>query len=381
MDSTLALFGGKPALPQAAPDWPIQDAAIQQRLLETWASGAWGRYEGPAQQELAELLARYQGSEHVYLCSSGTLAVELALRGVGVTEQAEVILGGYDFPGNFRAIECIGARPVLVDLAADRWHLDPEQLDQAVTDRTRAVVVSHLHGHLCDMPRVRQWAEQRSLAVVEDACQVPGAVIAGKRAGSWGTAGVLSFGGSKLLTSGRGGAVLADDPQVVQRIRVYAERGNLAYPLSELQATVLIAQVQQLDRRNQQRLQAVKQLQQEVATQLEAWSVHVAWPETRPQCVSAYYKLGFRCPVARVERAQLVAALQAEGAPMDVGFRGFAGRGGRRCERIGELPVARAAAAETVLLHHPILLEDELRISQLATAIRKVMAHYYGGSP
>ena len=86
--------------------------------------------------------------------------------------------------------------------------------------------------------------------MIEDACQAPGAMLEGQRAGTFGDVGVLSFGGSKLLTSGRGGAVVTSDAQMAQRIRLYTQRGNDAYPLSEMQAAVLLPQLQQLDVRN-----------------------------------------------------------------------------------------------------------------------------------
>src|SRR5262249_4920495 len=149
----------------------------------------------------------------------------------------------YDFPGNFRAIEAIGARPVLVDLAAGAWTLDVEQVLAAISSQTKAIIVSHLHGSLADMRRLREIADERGLAVVEDACQVPGARVEGKAAGSWGDCGVFSFGGSKLLTAGRGGAVVTNRDEVVQRIKIYCERGNDAFPMSELQAAVLEPQI------------------------------------------------------------------------------------------------------------------------------------------
>jgi dTDP-4-amino-4,6-dideoxygalactose transaminase len=144
---------------------------------------------------------------HAWLGSSGTIAVELALRGLKVAAGDEVILAAYDFPGNFRAIEAIGARPMLVDLAPGTWTLDVDHVEAAISPVTKAIVVSHLHGSLADMQRLCELANERGLTIVEDACQVPGASISGRPTGSWGDCGILSFGGSKLLTAGRGGAI------------------------------------------------------------------------------------------------------------------------------------------------------------------------------
>ena len=104
----------------------------------------------------ASCLAQMHGVQHAWLCSSGTIAVELALRGLKVGPGDEVILAAYDFPGNFRAIEAIGARPVLVDLAPGTWTIDVEQVAAAISPRTKAIIVSHLHGSLADMRRLRR---------------------------------------------------------------------------------------------------------------------------------------------------------------------------------------------------------------------------------
>ena len=180
--------------------------------------------------------------------------------GLRVSDGDEVILAGYDFPGNFRAVEAVGAVPVLVDIQRRTWCLDAAQLELAWSPRVRAILVSHLHGGLAAMPEIRAWADLRAVAVVEDACQVPGARIDGRLAGTWGDVGVLSFGGSKLLSAGRGGALLTDRSDVVQRIKIYSERGNQAYPLSELQAAVLLPQLESLAERNQQRLENAMRL-------------------------------------------------------------------------------------------------------------------------
>jgi dTDP-4-amino-4,6-dideoxygalactose transaminase len=181
--------------------------------------------------------------EHVLPCASGTIAVELALRGLGVVAGDEVILAAYDFGGNFRAIDAIGARPVLVDIGLNHWCLDADLLSQAISKSTRAVIVSHLHGTLANMRRIMEVAKDMQLGIVEDACQVPGAIVQGRPAGSWGDVGVLSFGGSKLLTAGRGGALLTSRADVFQRAKIYHERGNQAFPLSELQCAVLPPQI------------------------------------------------------------------------------------------------------------------------------------------
>ncbi len=365
-------------IPSGPPGWPRPDDDVRAALAAAFADGSWGRYEGPHSQRLVELLATLAGVRHISLCSSGTIAVELALRGLKVGPGDEVILAAYDFPGNFRAVEAVGARPVLIDLANSLWTFNAEQLDPAVAPDTKAIIVSHLHGSLADMRAICETARQHGLAVVEDACQVPGALVQGKLAGSWGECGILSFGGSKLLTAGRGGAILTNRDDVLQRIRIYSQRGNESFPLSELQAAVLVPQIPKLAAASQQRLAAVKQL----------LSLLNGLPGLVPLAVAhdghnepAFYKLPWllagnddACdsPAFEQLRRRFIEAIQAEGVMMDEGFRGFARRTSNRCRVVGDLANARRAAARTVLLHHPVLLEPAETIIQVAEAIGKV---------
>lgn len=374
--SLLALHGGPPAFPEGPPPWPLVDEEVLAALQAAYGDRSWGRYDGPHSVRLIDQLRRLHGLEHVLLCSSGTIAVELALRGLKIGPGDEVALAAYDFPGNFRAIEAVGARPVLVDLAERSWTMDVESLREAIGRQTKAIVVSHLHGSLAEMPRIVELSRAAGMAIVEDACQTPGAVVGGRVAGNWGDVAVHSFGGSKLLTAGRGGAILTPHADVAQRIRIYSQRGNEAFPLSELQAAVLIPQLARLSERNQRRLAAVARLAAQLASapQLTAGCQKA---EDSP----AYYKLGlFYGPscemvdqeLASQRRARFIAAAQAEGISIDEGFRGFAARSTSRCRVPGSLSRARQAAQGTILLHHPALLELEQTIDRLASALAKV---------
>jgi dTDP-4-amino-4,6-dideoxygalactose transaminase len=367
----LARDGGPRAIEGEPPDWPPRDEHVREALLAAWADGSWGRYHGPHCRRLADELARMHAVEHVTLCCSGTAAVELALRGLRIGPGDEVILAGYDFPGNFRAVEATHARVVLVDVHESGCLIDPDAIHAAVGPRTRALIVSHLHGALVDMPRVMELSRRHGLAVVEDACQVPGARIADRAAGSWGDIGVLSFGGSKLLSAGRGGALVTPHAEVQQRVRVYAHRGNDSFPLSELQAAVLLPQLARLAERNARRAANVERLLGQLAAGPALSPLVNRTAASQP----VYYKLAFRYDSAAAGNRPLdevVDALRAEGAPVDRGFRGFAGRSERRCRKSGSLVHSIRAAEATLLVHHPILLAEPAQIDELARALVKV---------
>ena len=180
--------------------WPVDDAAVRLAMEEMIADGSWGRYHGPHCDALRTALAEFYSVEHVHLCSSGTSAVELALRASNVHSGDEVILAAYDYKANFANVLTLGAGPVLVDTLVGRPVLDPDQLTSALTPSTRAIICSHLHGCMAPIKGIAEFANEYKLTLIEDACQVPGARIDGRRAGSVGHVGVLSFGGSKLMT-------------------------------------------------------------------------------------------------------------------------------------------------------------------------------------
>lgn len=369
----LALRGGPPTFPEGPPRWPRTDARIQQALLAAWQDGSWGTYHGPHLPRLVDRLTEQFGVAHALPCSSGTFAVELALRGLGIGPGDEVILAGYDFGGNFRSVEAVGARPVLADIQADGWSLDPASVEQAAGPAVRAIIVSHLHGALAPLAELTELAHRHQWKVVEDICQTPGASVDGRRAGQWGDVAVMSFGGSKLLTAGRGGAILTPAAEVHQRAKIYCERGNHAFPLAELQAAVLLPQLETLAAENEQRSANVARL---LAGLAPAKGLRAnALPTGADQ--AAYFKLGWRYQPSEVgnqSRAAFLAAAQAEGIAIDAGFRGFVRRPASRCRQAGPLEHAQQAVEQTVVLHHPVLLESAATIDRLATGLTKVLS-------
>lgn len=352
--------------------WPLpDDERIREALLQAYEDGSWGRYEGPHGDRLEEELAAYHGVRHILLCASGTIAVQIALRALQLPKASEVILAGYDFPGNFRAIQDCGLVPHLVDLQEGTWCLDPQEVERAISAKTSAIVASHLHGCLADLPRIKALAQTQGVVFVEDACQAPGATLAGQRAGTWGDIGVLSFGGSKLLTAGRGGALLTNRTDLYQRAKIYCERGNHAFPLSQLQAAVLVPQMAQLDAWNRIRMRSIQLLRE----RLRMHSDQLRPAPWRPDWTPSFYKHGW-LGISKSLVERLVRQAEVEGIPLTSGFRGFHRRPLSQAARTGSLDIARIAAERTLLLHHPILLQEEQAIHWLADwIIRELEQH------
>jgi len=161
-----------------------------------------------------ENLAKFVGTKHAVGLNSGYDALHLSLRAAGIGAGDEVIVPAHTFVATCSAVVNVGAVPVLVDVSKD-FNIDVDKIEEAITQKTRAIIPVHLNGYMADMPRVMEIAKTHNLIVVEDACQSLGSNINGKKAGSWGLTGCWSFYPFKILRGyGDGGAITTDDPDV-----------------------------------------------------------------------------------------------------------------------------------------------------------------------
>jgi dTDP-4-amino-4,6-dideoxygalactose transaminase len=224
-----------------------------------------GRFVGgPVVEEFEQAWARYCGVAHAVGCASGTDALALALRAVGVEPGDEVITAANTCVPTVAAIEQAGALPVLADADPETYTLDPARLEEAITERTRAIVPVHLYGRCAEMAPIVRVARERGLKVVEDAAQAHGAEYEGRRAGSLADAAAFSFYPTKNLGAlGDAGALVTDDPEVAaraRRLRRYGEEeryrsleAGVNSRLDPLQAAVLLCKLERLDDWNARR--------------------------------------------------------------------------------------------------------------------------------
>lgn len=349
--------------------WPVLDDGIRAAFEAVMRDGSWGRYHGPHCDQLSDELRTLCQTEHAILCSSGTCAMELAMRALSVGPGDEVILSAYDFKSNFINVRQLGATPVLVDVLPGVPVIDIDRISDAITGKTRAIVVSHLHGCLAPMSQLRQLADDRGVSLIEDACQCPGAIVDGRPAGTFGHAGILSFGGSKLLTAGRGGCVLTSSAMVAQRIQLHTFRGNDAYPLSEMQAAVLVPQLQTLHQRNEIRRQSAEQLAT-VLLHSNLFRVRnypmVPTQEPAIQNVPVYYKMAILLNGTPESRDQITELAQRMGIPLDAAFPGLHRIHGRTTFRAsGDLHHATELHSLLCGLHHTALLKPADAVQEL----------------
>ena len=351
-----------------------------EQLLEVFrqltADGSWQRYSGQHGTALQQALLTRHNRQHCHLCCSGTAAMELALRAAGVQAGDEVILCAYDFKSNFINVLQLGARPVLVDTLPNHPVLDTAAVAAAITPATRAIIASHLHGLAAPLSQLQQITGERGIVLIEDACQNPGACLEGQPAGARGDLAILSFGGSKLLTAGRGGAVLTNNPQFAQRITLFTQRGNDAWPLSEMQAAVLLPQLHRLDQQNQIRAAAVRQLQSALAgspavSLLLSPEFHSTPLTSDGRATAAFYKTALLLNSGPTARNELAAACLKRGIPLHPGFTALHTTHAKsRFINHGSLENAARLAERLLVLHHSALLLPASSLLQMAQEIR-----------
>lgn len=280
---------------------PLIGAEEEAAALRVLASGrlAQGERVAAFEQSFAELC---QVREAIAV-SSGTAALHLALLAHDIGRGDEVITTAFSFAATANAILLAGATPVFVDIEPDTYNLDPAQAEIALTRRTKAILPVHLYGHPCDMNRLQQIAEAYSLMLIEDASQAHAATIDGKPVGSFGT-GCFSFYATKNMTTGEGGMVTTNDPNVAERVRLLRNHGQearyyqivLGYNLrmTELQAALGIAQIEKLEHFTQKRIANATYLTEHLKGTVQT-------PVVRPGCRHVYHQYTIRIPSKRNE--------------------------------------------------------------------------------
>lgn len=213
--------------------------------------------------------AEYCRVKYAIGLDNGTSALEMALRAYGIGEGDEVITSAHTFIATASAIAFTGAKPVLIDIDPKTYNLNPELIESAITEKTKAIMPVHLYGQPVDMDKIMDTAQRYDLIVIEDACQAHGAVYKGNRAGSIGHAAAFSFyPGKNLGAYGDGGMLVTNDEEVEDKVRMLRNYGQkekynhlyLAYNrrLDNIQAAILRVKLKRLDIWNQARRNAAR---------------------------------------------------------------------------------------------------------------------------
>jgi dTDP-4-amino-4,6-dideoxygalactose transaminase len=358
-----------------------------------------------------EEFARHQGAKYGVGCVNGSMALDITIRALGIGPGDEVIVPPYTFVAGVTCVLQSNAVPIFVDIDPGTYNIDANRIEEAITDRTKAIIPCHFGGQLADMDQLTEIAQKHGLMIIEDAAHAHGSLWDGQGAGTIGVAGTFSFQSSKNMTAGEGGIVLTNDGALAERVesltwsgrkkgRPWYEFHQLGWNarMLEIQGAILRVQLKRLEDQNARRREnaqyLTKLLQEiggldtvEILPKGEKYSVHIYMIRYNPE--------EFR----GLLRATLLDAVNAEGIPIYHGYthpiyrnpmfleKNFFGKGvpidcdfyGRKLNYTDfteKCPVAeRACDYEAIWLEHRLLLGSKKDMEDIAGAFQKVKNH------
>lgn len=407
-----ALLGGKPARTQPFPSWPKMDSLEDKALLEVLRSGKWFRGGGRKVSQFEEAFAKLTGAKGCLATANGTSSLVASLGALEIGPGDEVILPPYTFIATVNAVLLHYALPIFVDSDPETFQIDARKIEAAITDRTALILPVHLGGAAADMDTILAIAGRRHLPVVEDACQSHLAEWRGRKVGTLGTTGCFSFQVTKNLASGEGGAILTNDPRLLEKCYAFHNNNGMAprprkggynfsyrggraanLRMTEFQGALLMAQMTRLEAQSRTREQNAHYL-----TRLLREIPGLTPARMYDGCTrNAYHLYMFRYdprPFAGLPRDKFVAALAAEGVPASKGYSPLnkeaflkdvlQSRGYRKIYPQAELdrweertrcPANERLCAEAVWFTQNMLLGERSDMDQIADAVRKIQAH------
>ena len=201
------------------------DDDIRSSVIEVLNSG---RYiKGEKLRSFEKEFAEFCGTKYSIGVSSGTSAILLSLMALGIKEGDEVIAPAHTFVATASPARFLGGTLVFADIDEDTYTIDPSDIERKITEKTKAIIPVHLYGHPCDMDRINEIAQDKGIAVIEDACQAHGATYKGTKAGSIGDIGCFSFFPSKNMTVlGEGGIVSTNNDELAEKISMLRDHGR-----------------------------------------------------------------------------------------------------------------------------------------------------------
>ena len=386
----LAIHGGPAVLTTPAPAWPEVEESDRRALLEVLDSRIWGGYH-PSVAELERRMAAMHGATFGIAVANGTVSLEIALLALGIGPGDEVIVPPISFVASATAIARVGAVPVFADVDAQTINLNPAPATEAITDRTRAIVLVHFAGLPADLDAFVALCRERRLALIEDCAHAPGAVWQGRPVGSFGAFGSFSFQASKNLTAGEGGMLVTSDPGLAEVARSISNQGRRTggawyehvrvgtnARLTGFQAALLLSQLDRLPAQMRRRTESAERLRRG----LRAVDGLQVTPKTLDPRVDAhaYHIFSMMLHPGRfgASRAQVVAAVAAEGVPATTSYPHPLYRNPlfeRYPHRTGDCSHAEAYCREGIWLAHQALLAEPAWIDGVIAAFLKVRAH------
>jgi len=407
----LAINGGPKQINKPFPSWPVFDDAEINAITEVVKSGAWGGRWGPAwwrsfedQDEAVskdsdipqvvlfqEEFAKFHDVKYAVACANGSVAIEAALRALGIGSGDEVIVPPYTFITTATSVMHINAVPVFVDIDRETYNMDPACIEKAINKKTKAIIPVHFAGQSCDMDAILDIAKKNNVYVIEDCAHAHGSEWRGRKAGSWGDLGTFSFQSSKTMTSGEGGIITTNNKELAMKCfslvwigreikKPWYEFYDLGwnFRLTEFQGAILRAQLSRVEQQVEKRMENARYL-----TALLKDIPGIApmkWDERATKHSFYLYMLRFDPKTWGIPRLQFQQALAAEGVDVfgsypkpiyhnavflnrEIDYRAFA----KTC------PVAELACKEqSIWFNHPMFLGSKSDMEAIAASVQKL---------
>lgn len=231
---------------------------IEQEALKACLDSGFVSTVGPFVREFEEVFAQFVGTNCAVSSQSGTAAIHLALYELGIGPGDEVIVPVTTFVATVNPILYVNATPVFVDVDSRTWNIDPEEVRDAITSRTKAIIPVHLYGNPCDMEVLMQISREFGIPVIEDATESLGATFDSRQTGSFGHFGCFSFNGNKVITTGGGGMIVTNSEKAADHVKFLANQARderrgyyhpeigFNYRMTNLEASLGLAQFSRL---------------------------------------------------------------------------------------------------------------------------------------
>ena len=220
--------------------------------------------QGPKVEEFEQKFAEWVGAEYGIAVNSGTAALHVALLACGIGEGDEVITTPFTFIASGNSILYTGARPVFADIDMKTYTLNPDSIEDLITEKTKAIMPVQLYGQSADMGRINEIAEKYGLIVIEDAAQAHGAAYNGQKVGSIGDMSCFSFYPTKNMTTSEGGIITTDDDELAEKARIFRAHGATVryhhdaigynFRMTDISAAIGLAQLENIDEFNEKRI-------------------------------------------------------------------------------------------------------------------------------
>ncbi len=277
---------------------------------------------GPKMVEFEEKTAEYIGVKYAVSVNSGTSALFLCMKALEISKDDEVITTPFTFIASTNCILMVDAKPVFVDIDPDNLNIDPEKIEEKITERTKAILPVAVFGNPAGMDRVCEIAKKHNLHVVEDSCEALGSELNGKKAGSFGTVGAFAYYPNKQTTTGEGGMIMTDDEKIADMCISLRNQGRgkeagwlaherLGYNfrMSDINAALGIAQLE--------RIEEIIQKRERVATwyqEMLADDDRIVVPKAEANCKISWFVFVVRLKESYIaKRNDILKAMLAEG--------------------------------------------------------------------